>query len=200
MYNRVILAEKPDMGESIAKALGIAAKKRGYIVLNNGDVVTWGIGHLVRLKTPDAYEKYKEWTWEALPVIPEPMLTEVDPKKLDQFKVVKELLATSNECILATDPDREGEHIGRLILEQCGYKKKWKRLWIDDLTESTIQAGMKNLRPSDDFTLLGDAARARAYADYWLGFTASRFFTLFAREATGGRALQVRPPRDRPIA
>lgn len=26
MYNRVILAEKPDMGENIAKALGIASK------------------------------------------------------------------------------------------------------------------------------------------------------------------------------
>lgn len=51
MYNRVILAEKPDMGENIAKALGIAAKKRGHIVLQNGDVVTWGIGHLIRLKT-----------------------------------------------------------------------------------------------------------------------------------------------------
>jgi DNA topoisomerase-3 len=187
MYNRVILAEKPDMGENIAKALGISSKKRGYILLQNGDVVTWAIGHLIRLKTPDAYERYKEWAWGNLPVIPEQMQTEVDPGKLEQFNIVKELLDNSKECVLATDPDREGEYIGKLILEQCGYRKKWKRLWIDDLTEPTIRKGMENLRDSDEFTLLGKAAQARSYADYWLGFTASRFFTLVAREATGER-------------
>lgn len=188
MYNRVILAEKPDMGDNIARALGIASKKRGYIELNNGDVVTWAIGHLVRLKPPDAYPEYKSWTWEALPVIPQLMDTEVYPTKVDQFNIVKELLNKSNECILATDPEREGEHIGRLILKQAGYQKKWKRLWIDDLTEATILAGMQNLKSSDDFTFLGDAALARSYADYWLGFTASRFFSLLASDVTGGRA------------
>ncbi|TVX85578.1 type IA DNA topoisomerase [Paenibacillus agilis] len=188
MYNRVIIAEKPDMGDNIAQALGIAKKMRGHIILKNGDVVTWGIGHLIRLKTPDTYPEFKEWTWDALPVIPQKMLTEVDPKKIEQFNVVKELLANSKECILALDPDREGEWIGRLLLRQCGYQKKWKRLWIDDLTESTILAGMNNLRDSDEFNSLGDAAEVRSYADYWLGFTASRFFSLLAQDVTGGKA------------
>lgn len=188
MYNRVILAEKPDMGLNIATALGISAKKRGHILLKNGDVVTWGIGHLIQLKAPNAYEKYKSWTWETLPVIPEKMETEISPNKVDQFKIVRELLHNSKECILATDPDREGEYIGRLILSQAEYQKKWKRLWIDDLTESTIRNGMENLRSSDEFTLLGEAAQIRSYADYWLGFTASRYFSLLAQEATGGRA------------
>ncbi|MFB8378137.1 type IA DNA topoisomerase [Paenibacillus taichungensis] len=187
-YNRVILAEKPDMGASIAQALGISSKKRGYIELQNGDVVTWAIGHLVQEKTPDAYPEYKEWNWDSLPIIPAKMVTEVDPKKLDQFNIVKDLLFKSKDCILATDPDREGEYIGRLILNQCGYTKKFKRLWIDDLTESTIQNGMRNLKESDDFELLGLAAQTRSYADYWLGFTASRFFTLIGREASGGFA------------
>lgn len=188
-YNRVILAEKPDMGASIAQALGISSKKRGYIELRNGDVVTWAIGHLIREKAPDAYPEFKEWSWSALPVIPAKMETEVDPKKIDQFKIVKELLFKSKQCILATDPDREGEYIGRLILKQCGYQQKFKRLWIDDLTESTIQKGMANLKDSDDFELLGLAAQTRSYADYWLGFTASRFFTLIGRESSGGSAM-----------
>lgn len=188
MYNRLIIAEKPDMGENIAKALGIASKKRGYIVLTNGDAVTWAIGHLVHLKTPDAYPEYEEWKWDTLPIIPKTMETMVDPKKKDQFNIVKQLLGESRECVLGTDPDREGEHIGRLILSQCGYQKKFKRLWIDDLTEQTILHGMQNLRDSEDLTLLADAALARSYADYWLGFTASRFFTLVAREATTGKA------------
>ncbi|MEN1990266.1 type IA DNA topoisomerase [Paenibacillus hubeiensis] len=178
MYNRVIIAEKPDMGANIAAALGISAKKRGYIELTSGDVVTWGIGHLIQEKMPDQYPEFKEWTWESLPIIPEQMETVVDPKKKDQFDVVKRLLFASKECILATDPDREGEYIGRLILHQCGYQRKFKRLWIDDLTESTIQKGMQNLGDSDDYVLLGQAAQTRSYADYWLGFTASRFFSL----------------------
>lgn len=185
MYNRLILAEKPDMGEQIATALGIASKKRGHILLQNGDVVTWAIGHLIRLKTPDSYEPYKKWTMESLPIIPEDMQTEVDPKKLDQFNIVKGLLQNSKEIILATDPDREGEHIGNLILHQCGYTGKYKRLWIDDLTPPTIIEGMRNLRESDSMKGLADAAQARSYADYWLGFTASRYFTLLAKEATG---------------
>lgn len=188
MYNRVIIAEKPDMGESIANALGIASKKRGFYVLTNGDVVTWAIGHLIRLKTPETYPEYKEWNFESLPIIPKQMITEVDPKKMDQFKIIKDLLFNSKECILATDPDREGEHIGRLILKQCGYTKRFSRLWIDDLTPATILKGMERLKSSDDFTNLAQAAEARSYADYWLGFTASRFFSLVAQEATSGRA------------
>ncbi|MEK5586632.1 DNA topoisomerase [Paenibacillus sp. FSL P2-0536] len=188
MYNRVILAEKPDMGENIAKVLGIASKKRGHIILQNGDVVTWAIGHLIHLKTPDAYPEYKEWKWDALPIIPHTMETEVDPKKKEQFETVKGLINQSKEVVLATDPEREGEYIGRLILKQCGFNRNFKRLWIDDLTEQTILAGMNNLRNSEELDTLGDAARARSYADYWLGFTASRFFSLVAQDATGGKA------------
>lgn len=47
---------------------------------------------------------------------------------------------------------------------------------------------MKNLRDSEALQFLGDAAQARSYADYWLGFTASRFFSLLAQEISGGRA------------
>lgn len=188
MFNTVIIAEKPAMGESIAKALGMSSKKKGYILLTNGDVVTWAIGHLIRLITPNNYPEYKEWSLDTLPVIPKKMQTEVDPSKLEQFNVIKYLLFNSKQCILATDPDREGEHIGRLILKECGYTKEFKRLWIDDLTPTTIINGMKHLRSSDDLTPLAQAAQARSYADYWLGFTASRFFSLVAQEVTGGRA------------
>lgn len=189
MHNRLILAEKPDMGAKIAEALGIASKKRGYYLLQNGDAVTWAIGHLVRLKTPDTYEKYKKWSWETLPIIPEEMQTEVDPKRMDQFNIVKQLLQNSKEFILATDPEREGEHIGNLILNQCGYTGQYKRLWIDDLTPPSIIKGMQNLRDYNEMKSLAEAAKARSYADYWLGFTASRFFTLLAKEATGENAV-----------
>ncbi|MCP1312106.1 DNA topoisomerase III [Paenibacillus tyrfis] len=185
----VILAEKPDMGRNIAEALGAAKSNRGYIELKNGDVVTWAIGHIIRLKTPDAYEQYKDWSMESLPVIPEPMMSEVDPDKKDQFKIIKELLAKADCCVIATDPAREGEHIGRTIISACGYKGKLQRLWISDLTPATIRTGFQQLKDGSETLHLAESAKVRAYADYWIGFTATRFFTLAAQEVTSEKAV-----------
>lgn len=181
---RVILAEKPDMGRKIAEALGEKKKGKGYIELQNGDVVTWAIGHLIRLKTPDAQdEKYKKWSLETLPLTFRPDL-EVDPNKQEQFEVIRRLLEKAEACIIATDPGREGELIGRWILEVAKYQGRVLRLWIDDLTPATIQEGFHRLKDGAETFLLGEAAKVRAYADYWVGMTATRFFTLLARDVT----------------
>lgn len=185
----VILAEKPDMGRKIAESLGQKKAHRGYIELTNGDIVTWAIGHIVRLKTPDTYSEYKEWTLESLPIIPNPMLYEVDPSKKGQFQIINDLLSKAHTCIIATDPGREGEHIARTIIRACKYKGKLLRLWIHDLTPSTIREGFKDLQDASKYDNLSAAAQVRAYADYWIGVTATRFFTLVAREVTGENTL-----------
>ncbi|MBW5449338.1 type IA DNA topoisomerase [Cohnella sp. CFH 77786] len=186
---RVILAEKPDMGRQIAAALGNGRSRHGYIELSGGDVVTWAIGHIVRLKTPDAYPELKEWKYDTLPILPKPFETEVDPAKKEQFSVIAQLVGNSacNEVVIATDAGREGELIGRWILAKSGYKGPLKRLWIDDLTADTIRAGFRKLKDGKETFNLGAAAEVRARADYIIGFTASRLFTLVAREATNER-------------
>lgn len=186
---RVILAEKPDMGKNIAQALGIKKTNRGFIELSNGDIVTWAIGHLIRLKTPDAYPQYKKWSLDTLPIIPHEMEFEVDPSKSDQLQIIKSLLLKSTTCIIATDPGREGEWIARTILNYCSYRGKLLRLWIDDLTPETIIQGFDRLLDGNDTYLLGEAARVRAYADYWMGFTATRYFSLKATEITKEKVL-----------
>src|SRR5690606_33067284 len=178
----VILAEKPDMGEKIANALGIKSKHRSYITLLNGDIVTWAIGHIIKLKKPDAYEEYKEWSLSKLPIIPKQMETEIDPKKKDQFKVIAGLFKEASCVVIACDPGREGEHIGRTIIKQAKYTGPIKRLWIQDLTKATIQKGFQELKDGSEYQNLAQAAQLRAYADYWIGFTASRFFSLIVRE------------------
>ncbi|MNW32180.1 DNA topoisomerase 3 [compost metagenome] len=181
---RLILAEKPDMGKNIALALGVKKSYREYIELVNGDIVTWAIGHLLRLKTPDAYPEYKVWKLDTLPIIPAQMEFEADPLKKEQLQVIKGLLQKSQCVVIATDPGREGEWIARTILNYCGYRGELKRLWINDLTPETINKGFTQLLQGEETYLLGEAARIRAYADYWLGFTATRFFTLKAAEIT----------------
>jgi DNA topoisomerase-3 len=181
---RVILAEKPDMGKQIAAALGNGRLRQGYIELVSGDVVTWAIGHIIRLKTPDAYPELKEWKYDTLPILPKPFETEVDPTKKQQFDVIAHLINRCTEVVVATDAGREGELIARWILAKCGYNGPLKRLWIDDLTTDTINAGFCKLKDGKETFNLGAAAEVRARADYIIGFTASRLFTLVAREVT----------------
>ena len=41
-----IIAEKPSVGQDIARVIGATEKKDGYMA-GNGYLVTWALGHLV---------------------------------------------------------------------------------------------------------------------------------------------------------
>lgn len=67
---KLVIAEKPSVAQSIAKVIGAASRKDGYLE-GNGYIVSWCIGHLVELAEPETYdEKYKKWTYEDLPIMP----------------------------------------------------------------------------------------------------------------------------------
>ena len=57
----LIIAEKPELGRAIAKAIdGPSKEVRGVIVKKNV-TITWAYGHLLRLCEPDEYDaKYKK--------------------------------------------------------------------------------------------------------------------------------------------
>ena len=65
-----IIAEKPSVGQDIARVVGATEKMDGYIT-GNGYMVTWALGHLVSLALPGTYG-YTRTTAEDLPMIPEP--------------------------------------------------------------------------------------------------------------------------------
>ena len=65
-----IIAEKPSVGQEIARVVGATEKKDGYIT-GNGYMVTWALGHLVSLALPGTYG-YTRTTAEDLPMLPEP--------------------------------------------------------------------------------------------------------------------------------
>lgn len=70
---KLVIAEKHSVGENIARVLNAAQKKKGYI--RGGQyIVSWCVGHLIELATPEAYGDIyaqKPWTVESLPVIPD---------------------------------------------------------------------------------------------------------------------------------
>lgn len=66
----LVIAEKPSVAQSIARAIGATNRKDGYVE-GNGYIVSWCVGHLVGLAEPGAYdEKYGRWKKEDLPIIP----------------------------------------------------------------------------------------------------------------------------------
>src|SRR5690625_318623 len=115
MKKIVVLAEKPSVGRDLARVLGSTKKGNGFLE-GPKYIVTWALGHLVTLATPDMYDQtYKTWRLEDLPMVPKHLKTIVIQKTGKQFNTVKYLLNRHDvgDIIIATDAGREGEQIGR---------------------------------------------------------------------------------------
>src|SRR5574338_754707 len=207
---RVFLCEKPSQGKDIARVLGAGQRGSGCYS-GTGIVVTWCIGHLVEAVPPEGYdERYKHWTIEHLPIIPERWRVEPKAATAAQFKIVKQLVGQASGLVIATDADREGEMIAREIIELCGYRGPTQRLWLSALNDASIRKALSTLKPSAETLPLYYSALARSRADWLIGMNLSRLFTLLGRQAgyTGvlsvGRVqtptLKVVVDRDREIA
>ncbi|WP_455432193.1 DNA topoisomerase III [Tigheibacillus jepli] len=139
---------------------------------------------MVELVSPEQYnESWKEWKLEQLPMFPERFQFQVDRDKKKQFKVVKKLLNDSNEIIVATDCDREGENIARSIITLAGASNKpTKRLWINSLEVDEIQKGFRNLKNGNHYLPLYKEAQTRQFSDWLVGMNASRLYTLLLQQ------------------
>lgn len=178
---KLVIAEKPSVAFSIAKALGIkGGKKDGYIE-GGGYYVSWCIGHLIALAEPNLYnEKYSKWKYSDLPIMPDEFKYKISSDKNKQFKVIKDLMHKKEvtEIINACDAGREGELIFRLVYNQAECKKPMKRLWISSMEESAIREGFNNLKDGSEFNNLYLSSLCRLWADWLVGINATRLFSL----------------------
>lgn len=178
---RVVIAEKPSVGREIAKNLGAFERNQGYIEGPDW-VVTWALGHLVELAEPAHYsERYKRWSLNELPMLPETLDQEIIKESKEQFEVIDSLLSRDDisGVVIATDAGREGELVARWILKLAGYEGKLERLWISSQTEKAIKEGFENLKPASDYDNLYKAASCRAAADWYVGMNVTRALTCF---------------------
>ncbi len=176
---KLVLAEKPSVGRSLAKILACTEKKDGYL-LGSEYIVTWALGHLVELAQPAYYsQSYKRWSFASLPILPKDLKQEPIERTIDQFNIVKALLEREDisEFIIATDAGREGELVARWILKLSNYNKKIKRLWISSQTDQAILDGFNNLKEGDLYLNLYNAAFCRAAADWYVGLNVTRALT-----------------------
>jgi len=178
--NKLVIAEKPSVAQTIAAVLGAQTKKDGYRE-GSGYIVSWCVGHLVELAPADAYdERYGKWRHEDLPILPQPWKYLVSERTKKQFAVLKRLMndQSVDTVICATDAGREGELIFRLVYEMCKCRKPVKRLWISSLEEQAIQDGFASLKDGSEYDRLYEAALCRAQADWLVGINATRLFSL----------------------
>jgi DNA topoisomerase-3 len=175
----LVLAEKPSVGRELARVLNCNQGGSGCLS-GNKYIVTWALGHLVTLADPEAYgEKYKTWSLEALPMLPNKMELVVIRETAKQFGVVKGLLKRPDvdELVIATDSGREGELVARWILAKAGFSKPVKRLWISSQTDRAIREGFSNLKPGREYDNLYRSAECRAEADWLIGLNVTRALT-----------------------
>ncbi|MBB6021517.1 DNA topoisomerase-3 [Paenibacillus sp. JGP012] len=174
----LVIAEKPDMGRTIAAVIEPKAKNNRTYLEGEHYIITWAIGHLLGLAEPDAYDsKYKRWNIADLPIIPEQFKIVPNPRTKDQLKTIGELAKRASSIVNACDAGREGQYIFALIQQQLKLRQPVKRLWISDLTAESIRRGFDGLKDASEFENLTHAARARSEADWLIGMNASRAFT-----------------------
>ena len=182
MSKSVFIAEKPSVAREFAKALKeYMVQKNGYLE-GEHSIVTWCVGHLVTMSYPESYDaKYKRWSLDTIPFIPDTWLYQVIDAVKDQFKIVSGILNRRDvdTIYVCTDSGREGEYIYRLVEQMAGVKdKSRKRVWIDSQTEEEILRGIREAKDLSEYDALSDAAYLRAKEDYLMGINFSRVLTL----------------------
>lgn len=153
---KTVVVESPAKAKTINKYLG-----KDYKVLAS-------FGHVRDLPSKDG---------SVLPEEDFKMIWEMDSDGKKRIKDIADATKGSDELILATDPDREGEAISWHVLDVLNAKRgvmkdvKVKRVVFNEITKSAVLTAMENPRDIDN--ALVDAYLARRALDYLVGFNLS---------------------------
>lgn len=179
MSKSLVITEKPSVARDIVAALGGFKEEDGYWE-SDAMVVTFAVGHLFELMAPeDIDEKYKRWTLDTLPIIPESFSMKPKEGTRDRLRTIKSLLLRKDvdRLVNACDAGREGELIFREIVDYNQSEKPIQRLWLQSMTDQAIREGFKRLRDGQEFMGLRNAAYCRTHADWLIGMNATRALT-----------------------
>jgi DNA topoisomerase III len=190
MPKTLLVAEKPSVGQDLARVLPGPFKKGEGFLEGPEHVVTWAVGHLVQLAEPESYDaKYKSWRMADLPIVPDRFKLEVrDERSRKQMSAVTKQLGREDigEVVNACDAGREGELIFAYLFEKAKGKKPVKRLWLNSMTNAAMRSALASLRPAEEFERLEQAARSRSEADWIVGMNATRAATIRLRSSFDG--------------
>ncbi|MEX0646239.1 MAG: type I DNA topoisomerase, partial [Balneolaceae bacterium] len=160
----LVIVESPTKTKTIKKYL-----PKSYVVDSS-------MGHIRDLPSSakEIPAKFKKESWSNLGINVddrfEPLYV-VPASKKKIVKKLKELLKDSDELILATDEDREGEAISWHLIELLKPNVPVKRMVFREITEEAIQNALENFRDID--MNLVHAQETRRILDRLAGYTVS---------------------------
>lgn len=204
---RVIITEKKDVADSMAAAMGWRSANGGYEGTFEGAPVrvVWARGHLLTMESPDDINPSLGWNnpTALAPIpravqmkIPEEPGVEENRTLAYRMKVIKSALEASDEVILATDSDREGEYIGWSILAFYNWNKPVRRCWLTEgMDTKSMTKALSNLLPASDKKSLARAAEARARCD-WAYMYLVRLLSFYGRKGLLGKHLGTGEGRE----
>jgi DNA topoisomerase-1 len=161
---RLVIVESPAKARTIAGYLG-----KGYVVESS-------IGHIRDMpdKAAEIPVKLRKEPWARLGVNVNrdfEALYVVHADKKQQVTKLRKLLAGSDELLLATDEDREGEAIAWHLLEELKPKVPAHRMVFHEITPEAIAAAVAHPRDLDHG--LVDAYQTRRVLDRLYGYEVS---------------------------
>ncbi|MDD3446975.1 MAG: toprim domain-containing protein, partial [Zavarzinia sp.] len=144
-------------------------------------------GHLFTLATPEQYgPPWDDWRgfhvyrpagdgWRMVPT------SDPDEGRDKIGRAARETigraLASAQRVYIATDADREGEVIGREILDEFGFQGEAFRVLFTSEDPATIRDAFAAARPAREREPIYQAGLARARADYIWNFSLTRAAT-----------------------
>ena len=181
----LIIAEKNSVMQKIAESLTqykSLKKNKGYYEDDNF-IYTHCVGHLLRLKMPNEMNpEMSKWSLSHLPFFFDEIDLVPSESVKDQFNIVKSLLQRKDitEIINACDPDREGELIFRNLYYYCKTKcQNVSRMWIETVgSKEALKEAYENRKKGALYDNLYKAAKARSYADYFIGLNSTEGMTV----------------------
>lgn len=187
---KLIIAEKPELGKSIARAVAGAPAGVRLPYEGRGYRVVSCIGHLLEYEEPSDIDRDRYGDRNDLSVLPillRPWPLKVPPQKADALKEIGRGLAECDGVIHAGDPDDEGQLLVDEVLDHFGYEGPVQRVYINDNLEKNIRRAFERLRDNDECRGDGRAAQARRIADFCFGINESRLMSA----KTGGAAISL---------
>ncbi len=177
---RLIIAEKPSLARAIAAAIpGHHQKLAHHLQYANGDVIAWCAGHVLEMAPPEDYSPaLKEWSFSALPILPDRWQHRVSRREL--VDSLGKLLSRASRVVHAGDPDREGQLLVDEVLLHLGWKGPTDRLLVTDLSPPAVRRALDALEPNERYRPLYEAALGRQRADWLYGLNLTRLYTLRA--------------------
>ncbi|TDR72528.1 DNA topoisomerase [Photobacterium lutimaris] len=178
---KLIIAEKREVAESIANTLSSRpVAKNGYFECQDISAnVTYALGHLLRLKEPEAFSPdYKKWALDHLP-LSWPVEMEPNPNTRKQLRIVLGLIKKASSLVCATDTDAAGQCIFDAIIEYSGSKLPTQRALIND--NNLIAKSFENLQPNVNFRGLYLEELGRQISDMRFGINLTRLITCQAQ-------------------